>query len=100
MNQKMSTMKKKPHSAGYKFKVAIEAIKGEKTTAEICQEYGVVSSQIFKWRKALLDQGQSVFMEGTRPESTESKQLETLHATIGRLKVENDFLAKFAGVKQ
>ena len=95
----MSTMKKKPHSAAYKFKVAIEAIKGEKTTSEICQEYGVVSSQIFKWRKALLEHGQDVFKDGTPTQSTESKQLETLHATIGRLKVENDFLAKCAGVK-
>ena len=44
-------MKKKPHSPEFKFKVAIEAIRGDKTTAELCQEYGVVSSQIFKWKK-------------------------------------------------
>lgn len=47
-------MKKKPHSPEFKFKVAIEAIRGDKTTAELCQEYGVVSSQIFKWKKPCL----------------------------------------------
>lgn len=54
-------MKKKPHSSEVKFKVAIEAIRGLKTSAELCAEYGVVSSQIFKWKKALLDQGANVF---------------------------------------
>ena len=49
-------MKKKPHSSEFKFKVAIEAIRGVKTTTELCAEYGVVSSQIFKWKKALMDQ--------------------------------------------
>ena len=47
-------MKKKAHSEEFKFKVAIAAIKGEKTTAELCQEYGIVNSQLFKWKKALL----------------------------------------------
>jgi len=42
-------MKKKGHSAAFKFKVALEAIKGEKTAAELCKEYGIFSSQIFKW---------------------------------------------------
>ncbi len=89
-------MKKKPHSPEFKFKVAIEAIRGDKTTAELCQEYGVVSSQIFKWKKALLDGGKQVFASNAAP-SSENTQLEKLHAKIGRLTIENDFLAKFAG---
>jgi transposase-like protein len=44
-------MKKSPHTAEFKFKVGLEAIKGNKTTAELCSEYSVVSSQIFKWKK-------------------------------------------------
>jgi transposase-like protein len=90
-------MKKKAHSAEFKFKVAIAAIRGEKTTAELCQDYGVVSSQIFKWKKALLDHGQDLFKNGTPTQSCEEGQIEKLHATIGKLKVENDFLSKFAG---
>lgn len=89
-------MKKKPHSPEFKFKVAIESIRGDKTTAELCHEFGVVNSQIFKWKKELLGCGKQVFANQTKPDN-DSAQIEKLHATIGRLKVENDFLAKFAG---
>ena len=92
----MTKIKKKAHSAGFKFKVALEAIRGEKTTAELCQEFGIVSSQLFKWKKALLDHGESVFQNGTPSQSDEPLQIEKLHATIGRLKVENDFLEQCA----
>ena len=54
-------MKKKPHSPEFKFKVAIESIRGDKTTAELCHEFGVVNSQIFKWKKELLGCGKQVF---------------------------------------
>ena len=90
-------MKKKPHSAAYKFKVALEAIKGEKTTAELCQEFGVVKSQIFSWKKALLEHGAEVFKEGTPKKSQEDREVEKLHAKIGRLTLENDFLEKALG---
>lgn len=90
-------IKKKPHSAEYKFKVALEAVKGEKTVSELCQEYGVVSSQIFKWKKALLEHGNAIFSNGMPTRTSQDAELDKLHATIGRLKVENDFLAKFAG---
>lgn len=92
-----SKMKKKPHSSEFKFKVAIAAIRGDQTTAELCQEYGVVSSQIFKWKKALLDHGSEVFKNGTPTQSTESTEIEKLHAKIGRLTIENDFLEKVLG---
>ncbi len=90
-------MKKSPRTAEFKFKVAIESIRGEKTTTEICCEYGVVSSQIFKWKKALLEQGADVFKNGTPSKSNEQSELDKLHATIGRLKVENDFLERVLG---
>jgi transposase len=90
-------MKKNPHSPEFKFKVAIASIRGDKTTAELCQEYGVVSSQIFKWKKALLEHGQDIFKNGTPTQSSENAAIDKLHATIGRLKVENDFLEKVLG---
>ena len=89
-------MKKNPHSAEFKFKVAIEAIRGNKTTAELCSEYSVVSSQIFKWKKVLLEGGKQVFSNHTKPD-TDNAQIEKLHATIGRLTVENNFLEKCVG---
>lgn len=90
-------MKKKPHSSEFKFKVAIEAIRGLKTTAELCAEYGVVSSQIFKWKKALLDQGADVFKNGSNGKTDDQVAIDKLHATIGMLTVENHFLEKCLG---
>lgn len=46
-------MRKKPRSAEDKFRAAVEAIRGEETTAELCQEYGIISSQLFISKKAL-----------------------------------------------
>lgn len=94
-----SKIKKKPHSPEFKFKVAIEAIRGEKTTAELCQEFGVVNSQIFKWKKALLEGGKQIFTNPLKVDH-DNAQIDKLHAKIGRLTVENDFLAKFAGRSQ
>ena len=90
-------MRKKPHSAEYKFRVAIEALRGEKTTAELCQEFGVASSQIYSWKKALLEHGAEIFTKGLPAKANQESETEKLHATIGRLKVENDFLAKVLG---
>ncbi len=91
-------MRKKVHGAEFKFKVALEALKGEKTSAQLASEFGVAQSMIFKWKKALLDHGRSVFAQAhCKPEP--SAEIEKLHATIGRLKVENDFLERVLGRK-
>ncbi len=50
-------MKQRAHSAEFKFKAALEATRRKKTIAELCQEFGVVSSQIFKWKQALVNRG-------------------------------------------
>jgi transposase-like protein len=90
-------MKKKPHSPEFKFKAAIEAVKGEKTTSELCQQYGIVSSQLFKWKKALLANGQEIFRNGVPAKDQGRAEIEQLHAAIGRLTVENNFLVRVAG---
>ncbi|MBA8667997.1 transposase [Holosporaceae bacterium 'Namur'] len=91
-----SNIKKKPHTAAYKFKVALAALKGDKTISQLCQEYVVVSSQIYKWKAALLEHGSEVFKNACTTQDP-NKEIEALHATIGRLKVENDFLSKVLG---
>lgn len=91
------TIKKKPHSSEFKFKVALEALRGDKTSAELCQTYGIVSSQLFKWRKALLERGRDVFGPSPTQTQSASQEIDKLHATIGRLKVENDFLERVLG---
>jgi transposase len=94
-----SKIKKKPHSAEFKFKVAIAALKGDRTLSQLCQDFSVVSSQIYKWKKALLESGMMVFKDGaaTGIDPNRDKEIDKLHATIGRLKVENDFLSKVLG---
>ena len=87
-------MRKKPHTAQTKFKVALECLKAEKTIEQISQEYGVVSSQIYKWGKELIDHGADVFSNKREPSTSSEVDIDKLHATIGRLKVENDFLEK------
>ena len=89
------TIKKKPHSAEFKFKVALESVKNDRTISDLCQEFGIVSSQIYKWRKDLLNRGSDVFNGSKSGNSTVNEgEIEKLHATIGKLKVENDFLEK------
>jgi len=90
-------MKKKAHGAEFKLKVALAAIKGEETTAQLMQKYGVASSQIFKWKKELTEQGASIFQNGSQCQTSDSAEIDKLHAIIGRLKVENDFLEKALG---
>jgi transposase len=78
-----NVMKKKPHSTEFKFKVAIECIIGEKTSLEICQEYGIVSSQLFKWKKAFLEHGKDIFKNGNPSNKTNEQQaIEKLHALL------------------
>jgi transposase len=91
------SMRKKPHSGEFKFKVAVAALKGDKTTAELCQEFGIVSSQLHKWKKMVLEQGANIFKEPSVSPQSERAEIDKLHATIGRLKVENDFLEKVLG---
>lgn len=81
---------RKSHNKEFKFKVAIEAVKGDLTIAQIASKYGVAVSCIHKWKQELLKGGSAVFdtKRGPRPPKDE---IEKLHATIGRLKVENDF---------
>ena len=80
------------HLAQFKFKVALEAIKGTTPSAELCQEFGLSSSQIYAWKKQLEDAGPKVFSNKKKKDSEPT--VEQLHATIGKLKVENDFLSK------
>lgn len=86
---------RKIHSKELKLKIALEAIRGDLTIAQIVSKYQVAESLVHRWKKQLLDEGTSIF----DPKSTSSKEprhqaedIEKLHAIIGKLKVENDFL--------
>ncbi len=87
--------KRRRFSADFKAKVALEAIKGQKTVAELAGEYEVHANQITQWKKQLLESLPEVF--GRRRELDAADQAELvdrLYREIGRLKVELDWLKK------
>ena len=84
--------KRRNHSALFKAKVALEAAKGNKTMAELAEQFDVHPNQIQDWRRKLLEQAGQLFDRGnSSPEDAEHKVKE-LHARIGQLTMERDFL--------
>jgi transposase len=88
------SVKRLSFSAAEKYRVALEAIKGEKTVAELSSQYSVHATQIAKWKKQALEYLAASFTEKKKPEENHEKELEILYQQIGKLKVENDFLKK------
>ena len=85
--------KNKSYSNEFKFKVALEMIRGDLTLAEIISKYQVPRSVVSRWKKQLLDHGSEIFKpDNPKLNHGSPVEIEKLHATIGRLKVENDFL--------
>ena len=86
--------KRKKHNPEFKAKVALEALKGEHTAAELASRFGVHPTMIHQWKKALLDAASEIFQRGrnaVEPE-VDPVRIKDLHAKIGELTVERDFL--------
>ncbi len=89
--------KRRNHLPGFKAKVALAAIKGDKTLAELAEQFDVHQNQIQDWKKQLLDQADTVFGSHQEHKAGEAAHLKDLHAKIGELALENDFLSKALG---
>jgi transposase len=87
--------KRRDHDAAFKARVALEALKGEKTAAELATTYGVHPTMIHQWKKALLDGAADIFERGTKKSvEIDEAAVRELHAKIGELAVANDFLSR------
>ena len=91
----------KKYNSDFKVKVALEAIKGQKTLNEISSEYGVHTTQITQWKKQVLDELPQIFARnGNERSKSEEAFIANLYQEIGQLKVELDFLKKKSGLSR
>ena len=89
---------RKRHSAEFKAKVALEALKGQKTINEIAAKFEVHPNQVTQWKKQMLEALPSIFSDRRLRDDKEREQLEAaLYQQIGQLKVELDWLKKKVG---
>ena len=87
-------MKRRPrrnHTPAFKAKVALAAIKGDRTLAQLSDQYDIHVNQITTWKDQLLQGAADVFGTGAKPSAPEV-DIKSLHAKIGELTLENDFL--------
>lgn len=94
----MSKIRKK-HTKEFKFKVAIEAAKEQKTIAALCREFSICESQVAAWKKQLKENGSFIFEDHTFSSKINSQtvlevKIKELNEYIGELSVENKFFKK------
>jgi len=88
----MTRRKRRNHSPEFKAKVAIAALKGDKTLAELAQHFDIHPNQITDWKTQLLERSSVVF--GNKAEKEAGPDVQTMQAKIGQLTLENDFLER------
>lgn len=86
--------KRRNHSPAFKAKVALAALKGDKTLAQLASEYDVHANQIQSWRNQLKDNMAGLFDSSLDQRKGQASEIKELQAKIGQLTMENDFLAK------
>lgn len=93
------TTTRKQYSPKFKAKVAVEAIRGDRTLSQLASQYHVHPVQIGQWRKTALEQMTELFVDGRKRKRTDQDaDKDALYEQIGRLKVELDWLKKKVGL--
>lgn len=93
----MARRSRRNHSPAFKAKVALAAVKGERTLAELAEHFDVPPNQIQDWKKQLVAKAEHVFGAGLGETATHEEAQQKLHAKIGQLTMEKDFLAHALG---
>ncbi len=87
--------RRQTHDGGFKARVALEAVKGEKTITQLASQYGVHPNQIGQWKKKLLEELPLLFSDKRNSQDNGHEELEAeLYRQIGQLKVELEWLKK------
>jgi transposase-like protein len=89
--------KRRNHSAAFKAKVALAALKGDKTLAELAEQFEVHVNQITQWKSQLQERASDVFATAAERSESSGPDVKELHAKIGQLAMENDFLVAALG---
>jgi transposase len=85
--------KRRNHSPGFKAKVALAAVRGDRTLVELAEQFDVHPNQIQDWKKKLLSHADQLFQNGSRAAKDAEAEVKELHAEIGQLTMERDFLS-------
>ena len=88
----MSRRQRRNHTPAFKAKVALAAVKGDRTLAQLAEHFDVHPNQITTWKAQLEGRASDIFGSGSTAPSTPAVDVKSLHAKIGELTLENDFL--------